>query len=715
MPGRARTRFVLVVVAGLALPVRSAGAPAPPAPDSASVSAGAPEAARADTARWALVLSGGSARGFAHAGIIRALEEEGTRPDLVVGTSMGGLMGAMYASGYPADSVRRILKSIPWDIVFSGIPNFSQWRSEWPSPWLELTSGSGGALQVPAALVDNTVINMVLTELFLNADATAQGDFDRLPIPFRAIGTDVRTGRWVMLDHGSLARACRITCGLPFVFAPVAEGGALLVDGGMSSHLPITAARKAGARRVLAVDVAAPYPELDESSSGLVVFMQMWDILNKRGQNDTISVAAGDTLVWLKLPGASAVDFAGGPLIMEQGYDEGAAAVRSWARRSLLPRTAERLVRTPPLMPRLANDVEWRARGEIRRTGVARSVLGRLPAGSFRPMELQSPLRRLALSGLFDSAWPTLTDRGDSTVLSFDVRERPVLSLGPAFTFGSDEGPRFHLGLKYRPTQGPLPALVRLGVAWRSLGRSLHLSLEPHALDYGTSGWFVRGRVQELDTRVFEGGDELYRIEVRRGEAFLGAQIGIPLRQTFQAGVGWGRVASLDQDWSGVLLAFRTQAAGLDERSLDAEWALGDDGYARVRGALSHGFHRSIVVLTPGVRAGAVRGDVPPDALVGLGGPRSLSGFHYDEWLGRWMWAGSFELAVEATRQARAYVAAQIGQVGDPLSGQDLGPGAIAGFGIGVELGLPVGPFRLEWGIADGGRKRVDVLLGTRF
>ena len=106
------------------------------------------------------------------------------------------------------------------------------------------------------------------------------------------------------------------------MFPPVAEGDALLVDGGMSSNLPITPARAAGAERVLAVDVALPYPELDESSSGIVVFLQLWDILNKRGQTDTVSTAAGDTLIWLKIPNAGASDFAGGASIMEEGYAE---------------------------------------------------------------------------------------------------------------------------------------------------------------------------------------------------------------------------------------------------------------------------------------------------------------------------------------------------------------------------------------------------------
>src|SRR5437667_1479995 len=433
----------LALAVGLVAPGTASASAAPPAPPRAAATVPDSASAAADSVarppRWALVLSGGIARGFAHGGVIQALEEERVRPDLVVGASMGGLVGALYAAGYSPDSMRATFRRIPRDLIFS-VPGGYQWRSVWPRPWLELVAGGGSGLRVPASLVGNTVINEVLTELFLNADARAQGSFDRLPIPFRTIGTDVRTGRWYMLDHGSLARACRITAGLPLLFPPVAEGEALLVDGGMSSNLPIGPARTAGAERVLAVDVALPIPKLDESSSGITVFLQLWDILNKRGQSDTISTAAGDTLIWLRVPNAGASDFTGGAKIMEEGYAEGAAAVRSWARRSGLPRAMAPLGLPAPLMPPLARAVEWHGRAGVHRGAIAQAVLGRLPRGRFHPLDLTPSLRRLARSGLFESAWPTLSDRGDSTVLSFDVRERPAFSLGPALYLDHDAG-----------------------------------------------------------------------------------------------------------------------------------------------------------------------------------------------------------------------------------------------------------------------------------
>ena len=716
-PVRLGTSSRRVVVVMLVVATISASGSAPRAgtvlapPDSAAADS---SASAARSPRWALVLSGGIARGFAHGGVIQALDEEGVRPDLVVGCSMGGLVGALYASGYSPDDMRSVFRRIPWDLIFS-VPGGYQWRGVWPRPWFELVAGGGSGLRVPASLMDNTVINQVLIELFLNADAAAQGDFDRLPVPFRTIGTDVRTGRWVMLDHGSLARACRITSGLPLMFPPVAVGEALLVDGGMSSNLPIGPARAAGAERVLAVDVALPHPRLDESTSGITVFLQLWDILNKRGQNDTISTVAGDTLIWLRIPNAGASDFTGAARIMEQGYEEAAAPVRSWARRSGLPRAAAPLAAPAPLMPPLAREIVWTGRGTVHRGAIAQAVLGRLPRGTFLPTDLVPSLRRLARSGLFESAWPTLTDRGDSTVLSFEVRERPALGFGPAFTISNDDGASVHLGATFRPLTGPLPSLAKVGWALRPLGWSVHASLEPYALEHGNPGWFVRGRYHEMRTRVFESGEEVHTLRTNRLEAFGGGQIGLAARQVLEAGAGYGDIARPEPGWHGLLLALRTQSLGGAERTVEAEWAAGNGGYARANAVLEVDLRYRALVLTPGGRFGAVDGDAPPDALVGLGGPHSLSGLRHGEWLGRRALAFSLEFAIEAERQARVYVAVQSGRVQEAVSGADLGVDAVGGFGIGASVDLPIGPLQIEWGASTAGRQRLDLMLGTRF
>jgi predicted acylesterase/phospholipase RssA len=671
------------------------------------------EASKPELSTWALVLSGGIARGFAHAGVIRALEEAGARPDLVVGSSMGGLVGAMYSAGFTPDSMRAVFRRMPWESLLGSNQDFG-WRTLWPRSWVELVSGGTQKLSVPAAFFDNTLINQTLVDVFLDAEARAQGDFDRLPIPFRAVGTDIRTGRWVMLDHGSLARACRITVGLPLMFPPVAEGEALLVDGGMSSNLPISPARAAGAERVLAVDVALPYPHLEENSSGIMVFLQLWDVLNKRGQSDTISAAAGDTLIWLRIPNAGAADFAGGPKIMDEAYDEAGAAVRSWVHRSGLDRAPRQLATPSPLLPPLASGIEFHGRGPVVRGRAALRELGHLPVGPFSADQLRPGLKRLSQSGLFESAWPSFRTRGDSTVLGFEVRERPMLEIGPAFTLGNDEGWRVHVGMSYRPTGLPLPALVKVGAAWRELGGTVHGRFEPRALEYGGSGWFASGRFHDMDTRIFDHGAEAVSANTHRFEALAGRQASVGRAPSLRLGAGYGSTRG-SAAWDGVLIALRTQSWGADERLLDAEWGTGAEGYARGVAVFEGGVRRGGFKFTPGVRIGLTDGTPSADALVGLGGPHSLSGLHHDEWLGRRAYAGAIEAAFEPSRQARFYFESQVGKVEDAVSGREFGNDAIVGYGVGAEASLPIGPLRVEYGWNTANRDRVDIILGTSF
>src|SRR5439155_2228726 len=140
---------------------------------------------------------------------------------------------------------------------------------------------------------------------------------------------------------------------------------------------------------------------------------------------------------------------------------------------------------------------------------------------------------------------------GDSTVLSFEVRERPAFSLGPAFHINNDEGASLHLGATFRPLSGPLPSLARIGWGLRPLGWNVHGSLEPYALEFGNSGWFMRGRYQEMRTRVFDGGEEVRTLRTNRFETFGGGQIGVASRQVFQAGAAYADIARPQPGWHG--------------------------------------------------------------------------------------------------------------------------------------------------------------------
>ena len=693
----------------LAAPAGRDTARAVPAPPDTARAAPAP---RDTVPHWALVLSGGVARGFAQVGVLRALEEEGLHPDLVVGSSMGGLLGALYASGYSSREIERIAAHTDWSGIFGPRTDAYGWRDQVrPRPWLRMVGVHGG-LRFPSGLVDDSGLNHMLSGLFLDADAASGGDFDRLPVRFRTVGTDLATGRWIMLSHGGLARAVRATIGLPLVFQPVAFDGHLLVDGGMSANLPLDLAREAGATRLLAIDVAVPPPRLDENTPGWVVALQVFDMINKRGQRDTLM--AGDTLVWLKLPGISATDFSGADSIIQRGYDEARDPVHRWALATGLPRSYAPPQRVVSTMPPLAEAIEWRG-GPVARASTARAVLGKMPAGSFEPHELEPALDRLQRSGLFDEQWPSLEAHGDSTTLVLDVREKPPTELSVAAALDNDQGGRLWAGVDYRPVKGPLPALVRVDGAIRQLGWDLNLSAEPYALDRGATGWFARATQRFTNTRIYENGGVQSLLGTDRSEALLGGQLGLWGRQVVQAGGGWAQTSGPGPLWHGALLAARTEGTGASHRLVEGEWAIGEEGYSRLNAWFDASIKTGNLIIRPGLRAAAVYGTPPIDALPGLGGPETLAGLHIDEWLGHRMGAFELRVAREFSGVFSLYAAGQGGVIEQPVGGVDLGNAPRIAFVVGGEVTTPLGPVRASWGRTESGRERVDLLLGERF
>ena len=195
------------------------------------------------TRRVALVLSGGAARGFAHIGMLRVLEREHLRPDLVVGTSAGAIVGAMAASGMSVDQIEHAAEQLDWTTLF----DFDPLRA--------LLGGLGLGLMPGARL-----------EQFLRQHLRAP--IEHFPLAFAAVAADMESGDVVALNHGDAARAVRASCAVPGVYAPVRARGRLLGDGQIVSPLPVLTARRLGAVRTLALDVV--YPPQHSAVSGPV-------------------------------------------------------------------------------------------------------------------------------------------------------------------------------------------------------------------------------------------------------------------------------------------------------------------------------------------------------------------------------------------------------------------------------------------------------------
>src|SRR5678816_1762135 len=221
----------------------------------------ADETAEAQRPRIGLVLAGGGAKGGAHVGVLKVLEQLHIPVDCIAGTSMGALVGGGYASGIPAADLEKFVTQIDWKRVVG-----NQGRREL-EPIEQKRNGatysndfefgiSAEGVTTPSGLVNTSNIEDLLRGYVANA--RLKTDFDELPIPFRAIATDMVSGQMVVLDQGDLATALRASMAIPGAFSPVELDGKVLSDGGLVRNIPIDVARDLCADVVIVVNLVEP-------------------------------------------------------------------------------------------------------------------------------------------------------------------------------------------------------------------------------------------------------------------------------------------------------------------------------------------------------------------------------------------------------------------------------------------------------------------------
>jgi NTE family protein len=246
---------------------------APPAPPASPTST-----APGTRPKLALVLSGGGARGAAHIGVLKVLEENHIVPDLIVGTSMGSIVGGLYAAGYSPKEIEDILATIDWGEVFFDTVK----RTDRPfrrkgddSPYLIPLKLRfiDGKPSLPGGLLGGQKLELTLRDLIVHA--TDETDFDKLPIPYRAVAMDLGTSQAVVLAKGDLVTAMRASMSIPGAFAPVVIDGRQLVDGGSAANLPVGIAQRLGAERIIAVNISTPLSTEVKGLSFLGVISQL--------------------------------------------------------------------------------------------------------------------------------------------------------------------------------------------------------------------------------------------------------------------------------------------------------------------------------------------------------------------------------------------------------------------------------------------------------
>jgi NTE family protein len=224
--------------------------------------------------RIGLVLSGGGAKGIAHIGVLKVLEEYGIQPDYITGTSMGSIIGGLYSLGYSAEELETLMLSQNWDaVLYDIIPrnSISLEEKECDGRYALTFPIKGLGISLPKGLVAGQNISQLITKLTVSAHQTT--DFHKLPIPFLCIATNIETGEPVVLDSGFLPEAIRASMSIPSMFTPVIYEDKLLVDGGLVRNFPVSDCLQMGADFIIGVDVGTGLQNRDDLTS-LVSIME---------------------------------------------------------------------------------------------------------------------------------------------------------------------------------------------------------------------------------------------------------------------------------------------------------------------------------------------------------------------------------------------------------------------------------------------------------
>ncbi|HYE86669.1 MAG TPA: patatin-like phospholipase family protein [Vicinamibacterales bacterium] len=318
--------------------------------------------------RVALALGGGSARGLAHVGVLKWLEEHRVPVDAIAGTSMGGLIGGAYAAGMSPAEIETLVSGIDWDAMF-GASSFRFDHVRRKRDLRDYTSrlefGLKHGIAGPPALNPGQQVGLLLSRI-----AAAYSDlqsFDDLPTPFRCVAVDIRTARPVVLRDGPLARGLRATIAMPLTFPPVVVDDQILVDGGVLNNLPADVARAMGAGVVIAVNVAdlGRKSAIDYTLLGLVA--ESMDAMIRAAS--AANLASADVGITVPLDGFLATDFHRTPELIAAGYHAAEAS-------------------RDKLLPLALDDARWTRWKNARRD----RTRTRLPAAAFVRVEGAGPV-----------------------------------------------------------------------------------------------------------------------------------------------------------------------------------------------------------------------------------------------------------------------------------------------------------------------------------
>lgn len=440
-----------------------------------------------------VVLSGGGAKGFAHIGALRVIEEAGIPIDYIAGTSMGSIVGGLYAVGYDPDMMQKLCTEQDWDLII---------KDQVPRKFMPLEKRinerhylvsvplKNGKLKIKRSMVDGVYVNMLLTRLTM--PAYKERDFDSLPIPFLCIGTDLISADPIEFRKGSLAQSIRSSMSIPFLFEPVEYDGYLLCDGGLTNNFPVQNVRAQGCDIIIGVDLEIIKSDPEVLDNSLKVLERLIAVVSQDKSN--VARDQCDILIRPDIGKANIMSFNDFSPIINCG-EKGARAMFPELKRladSLQAIEPFEPVRhhTQPVDKIMVNDVEVVGVDEYD-SKVLKSEFGDDFPREIDIDEIETTVVKIYSQGYYSNVYYEIIDTPDGNILRFHCKHKTSLT--------------FNLGAHYDNNYG-IGVLLNMNARTKHFDYNVDLNLSDNP--------YFKAQIVHRYTRMLRGTLELSAINL---------------------------------------------------------------------------------------------------------------------------------------------------------------------------------------------------------
>ena len=706
-----------------------------------------------DRPRIGLVLGGGGARGTAHVGVLKVLEELRIPVDYIAGTSMGSIVAGLSASGMSAREIEQEMLSMDWADIFDDKPrreerSLRRKSDDYSFAFKARLGVRDGKIKIPLGVIRGQKFDLVLKRLTLPVSGV--NDFDQLPTPFRAVATDLETGKEVILGSGSLARAIRASMAVPAAFDPVEIDDRLLVDGGMANNIPVSVARAMGADVVIVVDVGSPLASRDQLDSVLAISQQLTGFLTLNSQQQIHTLGERDVLILPELGDITSGSFDRVADAIPIGERAARNMTESLQRYSVSPEQYALHLALQP-QPRSTTQVIDFIRINNQSSVGDDIIASRISARPGQPLDieqLEADIGKIYGLEIFEYVNYDLVREDDRTGLVVTVKENSwgpgYLQFGLTSSSNLEGDSTIRMGVVYTQT-----GINELNGEWRTggqFGDEPSVFTELHQPLDAQSRYFVSAKIlyEKQNINLFDNaGNNISTLRVSAGGLVLG--IGREFGTWGESRLGYRRVGGSaevktglqapDQNVDRGELFLRLFADELDNPYFPRDGYIGQLEYRAAReryGASSdydqwlfqygHALSWNANTIIGSIAGGITTDDdAPVEALFQFGGFLRLSGLQEDQLTGqraglvRLIYLRSLDYDNSLSLfKSYAGISLEVGNTWQTSKAVSFDNTISAG-SLFLGFDTPIGPIYLGYGFTDTDEQSAFIYIGPRF